>query len=239
MTRANVWFLPLLFFGVLLRPLQSAHAEGMEVTYDRERDLLSVRADQVPLTQVLGRISDRSGIEILIDPSIDNKISIVISEQPLEKALKQIARGLSYVMLYGKSSNQDRSSGLRLATMKLLPEGRQNSPNLVPVAVLNARAGRSVGGEGNRGTRGGHGGPVSPPGRHPEASHTSNNSAYSRRRTSSPEGVWAKDMMSAPQNNDDRAKQLREKTDSEPEADTNTDQNAVNDAKGGETDDTM
>lgn len=142
MKRTNFWFLPLLFCSALLGPSHAAYAAGLEVRYDRERDRLSVQAEQVSLTQVLGRIAAQTGVEILMDPSIEKTVSMSLKGQPLEKALKQIARGLSYVMLYDSGKKQNSTQTPRLTTMKLLPEGKQDSPNLVPVAVLNARAGR-------------------------------------------------------------------------------------------------
>jgi type II secretory pathway component GspD/PulD (secretin) len=108
---------------------------GLNVSYDTKNDRLTVDAKKVPLTQILAQISEQSGVEILVDPSVEKDISIYLPAQPLKKALKQIARGLNYAMYYNDEDS-------RLVAMKIVPKGKQGSSNLVPVTHPNALSGQ-------------------------------------------------------------------------------------------------
>ncbi|MHC4639491.1 MAG: hypothetical protein ACYTBV_18645 [Planctomycetota bacterium] len=111
---------------------------GLNVSYDTKNDRLTVDAKSVPLTQILAQISEQSGVEILVDPSVEKDINIYLPAQPLEKALKQLARDLNYAMHYDKAES-------RLVAMKIVPQGKQTSSNFVSVTKPTARGGRPYG----------------------------------------------------------------------------------------------
>lgn len=138
MQSTKFWFLSLLVCSALPGPSIIVHAAGLEVHYDQKRDRLSVQADQEPLSRVLAVIAAKARVNILMDPSINKTVSLRLAPQSLQKALQKVCKGLSYVIEY-HTDVQQRSvvSGLRL-----LPQGKQDTGQLVPVAVLNARAGR-------------------------------------------------------------------------------------------------
>ncbi len=142
-----------------MAPMLAAENRGrLNISYDRQTGILTVEADRTPLTQILAQIATQSGVKIIVDPSIEREISISLPEQPLEKALKQIARGLSYTMHYEEVDSRNPTQGDRLVAMKILPQGKQGSGNLVPVSLFDARAGRGSGqGDGDSETGGGRG----------------------------------------------------------------------------------
>jgi type II secretory pathway component GspD/PulD (secretin) len=111
---------------------------GLNVSYDTKNDRLTVDAKSVPLTQILAQISEQSGVEILVDPSVEKELSIYLPAQPLKKALKQLARGLNYAMYYNDEDS-------RLVAMKIVPKGKQVNGNLVSVTKSNARTGGNDG----------------------------------------------------------------------------------------------
>jgi hypothetical protein len=118
--------------------LNAANTPGLNVSYESKKDLLTVDANGVPLTQILARIAEQSGIEIMIDPSVEKEISIYLPAQPLEKALKQLARGLNYAMHYDKATS-------RLVAMKIVPQGKLTSGKLISLTKPTARMGRPDG----------------------------------------------------------------------------------------------
>jgi type II secretory pathway component GspD/PulD (secretin) len=145
----NTLFISILLILCIAPMLYAENVPGLKVTYAQKEDLLTVDANGVPLTQILAQISEQSGIEILVDPSVEKDINIYLPAQPLEKALKQLARDLNYAMHYN-----DKDS--RLVAMKIVPQGKQSSGNLVSVTKPTARMGRYDGsGDRNYETSGG------------------------------------------------------------------------------------
>jgi len=122
----------------------TAFAEGPEVTYDRATDMLTVGADRVSLKGLLSRITLLSGVEFLIDPEVEQPASITFKDCSLENGLKKIVQALDlrYAMIYQKKKGQDQSAEPLLISMKIVPEGKQNNPNLIlePVVDVNGEA---------------------------------------------------------------------------------------------------
>lgn len=145
----NTLLISILFVLCIAPMLCAENVPRLNVSYDDKEDLLTVDANFVPLTHILSQIATLSGVEIILDPSIQKDISIYLPPQPLENALKQLARDLNYAMQYDKA-------GSRLVVMKIVPQGKQNSGNLVSATKPNIRSGRLDGlGDGNNETIGG------------------------------------------------------------------------------------
>jgi len=146
----NNLLISMLFVLCVTPMLCAENVPGLNVSYDQKEDLLTVDANFVPLTHVFAQIATQSGIEIIVDPSIEKDISIYLPPQPLENALKQLARDLNYAMQYD-------NAGSRLVAMKIVPQGKQDSGNFVSSATKpNIRSGRLDGlGDGNNETIGG------------------------------------------------------------------------------------
>lgn len=117
-------------------------ASTIVIEYDKDEQLLGVTADKASLIEILKQISVKTGITIRIDPAVEKTVSFQLPPQPLQKALQKVCKGLSYVIEYSTISPQ-RSV---ISGIELLPEGKQDSGQLVPVTVVNARASHSRGG---------------------------------------------------------------------------------------------
>lgn len=139
------WLRPV-FWGLVLVAFvgQTAFAGGPEVIYDKATDRLSVQADRDSLDGLLARIALLSGVEFLMDPKVEQPVSITLKDRPLEKGLKKIMQtlNLGYAMIYQKKEGQDQSAGPLLISMKIVPKGMENYPNLnlVPVVDVNGEA---------------------------------------------------------------------------------------------------
>ncbi len=139
------WLRPLLWGLVLVAfVVQIASAGEPEVIYDKATDRLSVEADMVSLEGLLARIALLSGLEFLMDPEVEQPVSITLKDRSLEKGLKKIMQTLDlrYAMIYQKKEGQDQSAEPLLISMKIVPKGKENNPhlNLVPVVDVNGEA---------------------------------------------------------------------------------------------------
>jgi len=131
------------FLWGLLLVLFVAHtvcAGNPEVIYDKATDRLTVQADMVSLEGLLARVALLSGVEFLMVREVERPVSITLEELPLEKGLKKIMQDLNlrYAMIYQKKEGQDPL----LISMKIVPEGKENNPNLnlLPVVDVNGEA---------------------------------------------------------------------------------------------------
>jgi len=139
------WLGPLLWGLVLVMFVgQTVSAGEPEVIYDKATDRLSVQADMVSLKGLLARIALLSGVEFLMDPEVEQPVSITLKDRSLEKGLKKIMQtfNLRYAMIYQKKAGQDQSAEPLLISMKIVPEGKENNPNLnfAPVVDVNGEA---------------------------------------------------------------------------------------------------
>jgi len=139
------WLRPILWGLVLVAFMApTAFAGGPEVTYDKATDRLSVGTDRVSLKGLLARISLLSGVEFLVDPEVEKPVSITLKDRSLEKGLKKIMQTLNlrYAMIYEKKTGLDQSAEPLLISMKIVPEGKENNPNLnlAPVVDVNGEA---------------------------------------------------------------------------------------------------
>jgi hypothetical protein len=133
-----------LFLGLVLVAFvaPTAFAGAPEVAYDKATDRLSVGADMVSLKGLLARIALLSGVEFLADPEVEQPVSITLKDMPLEKGLKKIMQvlDLRYAMIYQKKEGQNQWAEPLLISMKIVPEGKENNPHLVPVVDVNGEA---------------------------------------------------------------------------------------------------
>lgn len=105
-----------------------AYAGVTAVHFDQSTNSITYNANNIPLKTLLAQISRKSGISILVDPSV--QLPVIYSsaqKQSLDKMLLRLTRGLNAVVLYN-------NEGL-ITTVKLLPTGQSDSGNLVPLVV--------------------------------------------------------------------------------------------------------
>lgn len=140
----------ILLAGLSIAPLSAAFAETsavmpetvvrQPVRYDSETDRLTVDARSESLTSVLTRISRQSGVEILVDPAVERLVTVSIKDQPLEKVIGQLTRGLNTVMVYDLRSLPGKGEQNVLVRVQLLPKGQTNTALLIPLLSPEAEA---------------------------------------------------------------------------------------------------
>jgi hypothetical protein len=110
------------------------------VHYDGSTDRLSLEAEDASLTGILVRISRLSGVEILVHPDVERRITARIDNQPLEQGLATLTRGLNSVLVHDIRSLPGEEELNMLVTVKLLPPGQTNTALLMPVLSPEAEA---------------------------------------------------------------------------------------------------
>ena len=134
------WLRPLLG-GLMLVAfmIQPALAGAPQISYDQAADLLSVQTEGVSLKLVLAKITLLSGVAFLIDPAVEQPVTITLVDRPLEKGLIRMVQtlDLGYAMVYQKKEGQAASAEPLLTSMKIVPKGMENNPNLELVPNLN------------------------------------------------------------------------------------------------------
>lgn len=133
-------FLLLLSFSAIIFGFpQNVLAEGsLQINYEKQTDRVSISASNISLTRLLTDLSAKTGIEVMIDPRTEKKISLLVKNRPLENALKKIGKNLSYIILYDAPS--DNTANSTILAYKLLPKGMTDSPNLISVDEINRKA---------------------------------------------------------------------------------------------------
>jgi HEAT repeats len=64
--------------------------------------MLTLRAQEVPLADVLAAIGERAGFEVSVRGTADMSVSMVLAEIPLEEGLRQLLRGGSFAFFYDR-----------------------------------------------------------------------------------------------------------------------------------------
>lgn len=140
------WPVRTMLAGLLLMMGASAWAESAKATtaYDKVGDRLSVTVEDVSFTGLMARIASLTGLEILMDPKAEHNISINLSDMPLEKALKQIARETSYVFVYDRPKSVNKESVKKaaavLVSMHILPKGEHDNDGIRPLLGATGEA---------------------------------------------------------------------------------------------------
>jgi len=111
------------FFAAFLFILNTARAgDRPEVSYSD--GLLSVKAVNTPLFSVLKSIGKAVGVEIFVSRELKQEnISVQITDELIEEALKRILISLNHVIIYEKSEG-----GVRASALKVYPHGKSSGP---------------------------------------------------------------------------------------------------------------
>ncbi len=126
----------------LLGVMEVNSAEGLspqKLQYDPNNDVLTLQVEQVSLKTVLSRIAMLSGIEVLMDPRVEQQVSVTIQNQPLEQGLKQLVRGMNSVFRYGESGSTMGAKPL-LVGLSLLPQSDADGQMLEPLLSMEGEA---------------------------------------------------------------------------------------------------
>lgn len=111
--------------GVLLLTFLAVVVAGptlpdLEVQYDRENDLLSVRARQIPLDTLLQEIAQKAGlsVESRKDEFLREPVSVELKGLPLEQALTRLLREFNSAFLYSTGTTTPRLVKIVLISKK-------------------------------------------------------------------------------------------------------------------------
>lgn len=106
-----------LFFNPCIDSAKAGIKPGMAYKDGR----LTLDAEQTPLSQVLEIISKSVGVDIFVSKGFNpGNVSIQVTNQPLEDALKSMLRGYNYAAVYTKEGDV-----FRITALKIYNEGQQ------------------------------------------------------------------------------------------------------------------
>ncbi|MCX6574798.1 MAG: STN domain-containing protein [Candidatus Aminicenantes bacterium] len=91
---------------------------------------LNLEAKNATVGELLETIARTAGVDIFVAPGFQTagqKMTLQISDEPLEEAIRRILRGYNYAAIYEKEGND-----FRIAALKIYPEG-QASGAVVPL----------------------------------------------------------------------------------------------------------
>jgi hypothetical protein len=111
------------------------------VFYDAATDHLSLNVKDASLLEVLAKISILSGVEILVSPGVEQRITLTLQDRGLEDGLKQIVQvfKLNHAAFYHKGTAKDGSEKITLVGMQIIGKDK-NTSNLKPVVALEHEA---------------------------------------------------------------------------------------------------
>lgn len=98
-------------------------------SFEYANGLLTLEANQRPISEVLAQISGAVGIEIIVFDPIDSaRISVTVKDKPLEEALRTILKGYSHSVVYNPKRE---SQGVRIVQQPKR-DPRRNMPYAQP-----------------------------------------------------------------------------------------------------------
>jgi hypothetical protein len=101
---------------VLVQPSSVLGAGQAVVEFDSHKGTITVETAGVAIEEVLSDISQKTGIRVFIDPEIHKNVTVSLKAVPLETALHQIARGLSYALFFESGRGRQRLAGIRIVS---------------------------------------------------------------------------------------------------------------------------
>lgn len=116
----------LLVLSLMAFESADASADGLDVRVENERVFIEV--DQQPLSSVLLRIADITGVTIQISPAVERLISLSVRGRTLQQAMDQIASQERLNIVLGWQKMADGQS--RLISVDVLPEGNMDHSSL-------------------------------------------------------------------------------------------------------------
>lgn len=141
------WVGSTLLTVLLLAFIGAIEAEPLRpvISYNKKTDLLSVAATEASYKDTLATIATLSGIEILMDPRAEHRITVTLSGVPLERGLKELSRQSSIIFVYAdvqpeNSKAKSVANKPLLIGMHVLPEGKSNHDTLQALLAPHGEA---------------------------------------------------------------------------------------------------
>jgi len=106
------------------------------VQYDPRTDLLRVQARDASLREVFGIVMLQSGVEIVLAPGVERRVSLTIPPTPLPEALQRIAKtlGLNHALIFAEAA-EGGEHGPLLVRMRILPQGARDGKDCTAVVT--------------------------------------------------------------------------------------------------------
>ncbi len=103
-----------------------------EVDYNSSTDQLTINAEKVSLSGLYQRISILSGVDVWMDPEVEQTITVTVKDQSLEEGLKFIGRqfNLNQALIYAPKKPSTSTPEFMVVAAKVMPEGKQSNNNL-------------------------------------------------------------------------------------------------------------
>jgi len=129
--------LRILLAALSLVAAMAGHADqSVSVRFDADSHTLSIAPAKAMLSEVLREISRQSGVEMRLDPAEDREIDVAMKQQPLDDALRGLARQnrLNFVMGHVRDSNGQQ----QLVSFAVLREGEMSAADIPPLDISSA-----------------------------------------------------------------------------------------------------
>lgn len=96
-------------------------ASLLDVSYQPQNCLVSVSAQSVPLTDVLGALAAKTGLEIRVDPSVSDKVMQHFKNLPLEQAVQRLTASHQTLLVYGTGTEAGKLSKVHVMARAAKP----------------------------------------------------------------------------------------------------------------------
>jgi hypothetical protein len=114
---------------------------GEKKSFEFKDGLLTLEANQRPISELLGQISAAAGVEIVIfDPIDSGTISVSIKDRPVEETLRTILKGCSYSVVYNPKREDQ---GVRIVQQPNTHSPRSGQ-NALPALAMSSASTRSA-----------------------------------------------------------------------------------------------
>jgi hypothetical protein len=124
-------FLKIIFVALFFTSVPShvLCSDSVQIEYNPVTTNLTVKTQDANIEEVLALVSNKTGVWVRIDPSIEKNITIDLNDIPLESVLLQLSRGLSHSMFYESLDNGGghRLVGIEIVSNESVPERRADT----------------------------------------------------------------------------------------------------------------
>lgn len=121
-------FLRIVLLVLFLMAFKAVAASVGTLDVRVEDDRVFIEAEQQPLSEVLFRIADITGVTVQVSPAVERLISLSVRGRTLQQAMDQIASQEHLNIVLGWQRLVDGQS--RLVSVDVLPEGNMDHSTL-------------------------------------------------------------------------------------------------------------
>jgi hypothetical protein len=120
------WFLAIVIFsfqlGVSSAEENTAPLQGDFSGIDFQNGLLKISVENREFQKILDEVAKKTGIQIVLNASVDKRLTINFDYLPLDKALRRIVRGSNCVFIYRSEGSRQHT---RLFKVLIFPKSSE------------------------------------------------------------------------------------------------------------------